>query len=453
MDHHNTTNNKGNAPIEKTERYEKLVRSLANGDRSFHKLPSDLSADEAAAVRRAALERMSGSELEGTGSYSFDAEQVSSHNCENLIGAAHIPVGTVGPIPIHGQHVDGEEEIHVPLATTEGALVASVNRGCAALRNAGGATVDVEDVGMTRAPVFRTSGIKETRKFVEWVNVHEHEIRAFTESTSRYLKLLDIRPFSFGTTVFLRFRFKSGDAMGMNMATLACDQVIEEYITPSTGIQCVSLSGNYCVDKKPAQVNAQEGRGKQIHAEVVLDASTVEKYLKTNAADLTEVQYRKNLLGSQAAGSMGMNAHHANMVAAFFIATGQDVAQVVEGSLGTTCVEQRDNGSVFFSIFMPDVPLGAIGGGTGLRTQQEALSMMNVSPDPDNPGQAAMRLAEILGATVLAGELSLMGALSSNHLASAHRTLARNTPTSVQDAQGQDIRPNNGKLQVPSEGS
>ncbi|PSQ93192.1 MAG: 3-hydroxy-3-methylglutaryl-CoA reductase, partial [Proteobacteria bacterium SW_6_67_9] len=209
------------------------------------------------------------------------------------------------------------------------------------------------------------------------------------------------------------------------MVTLACDQVIQELITPATGVDCVSLSGNYCVDKKPAAVNAQEGRGKRIFAEVELSESVLREALKTTAADLSEVQYRKNLLGSAAAGSMGMNAHYANMVAAFFVATGQDIAQVSEGAIGVTCIEPRPEDSVYVSIFMPDVPLGAVGGGTGLQTQEDALSLMNVSPDSDDPGTAVMRLTEILGATVLAGELSLMSALSSHHLASAHRELGR----------------------------
>jgi len=213
--------------------------------------------------------------------------------------------------------------------------------------------------------------------------------------------------------------------MGMNMATIACDRVIRELIEPETGVECVALSGNYCVDKKPAAINFIEGRGKRIFAEVVLDKHVLGKCLKTSARSLVEVQYRKNLLGSAMAGSMGFNAHYANMLAAFFLATGQDVAQVVEGSLGITCVELRGPESVVASIYMPDVPLAAIGGGTGLATQSEALAILGVEPDPERPGAAVMRLAEILGATVLAGELSLLAALTSRDLARAHERLGR----------------------------
>jgi len=409
------------------ERHERLAQAVADGDLPLHKLPGDLSAEEAAAIRRSSLERSTETDLDSLDEYAFDAETVSNNNCENLIGAAQVPIGAAGPVPVRGEYVS--DDVHVPLATTEGALVASVNRGCAALRAADGATVQVEDVGMTRAPVFRTSGIRESQSFIEWVEEHETDIRDHVEATSEYLSLKDLRPFKMGTTVFLRFRFSTGDAMGMNMATLACDQVIQDLIVPETDVDFVSLSGNYCVDKKPAAINAQEGRGKRIFAEAVLNVSVLHDVLKTTAADLTEVQYRKNLLGSAAAGSMGMNAHHANMVAAFFVATGQDIAQVVEGALGNTFIEPRGEDQIYVSVFMPDVPLAAVGGGTELQSQNDALSMMDVSSDPDQPGAAVMRLAEILGATVLAGELSLMGALSSHHLASAHDQLGRATPS------------------------
>jgi hydroxymethylglutaryl-CoA reductase (NADPH) len=402
-----------------------LVRSIVRGERRFHQVPKDLPPEEAAEVRRQALEQMTRTPLNNIAHHSLDVGRASHRNCENFIGVAQIPMGVVGPLRVRGKHLD--EDVYIPLATTEAALVASTNRGCTALREAGGAVVRVEDVGMTRAPVFRTSGIIQTQQFIQWIQDHEEEVRRTAEGTSRYLKLLEVRPFAFGTTVFLRFRFDSGDAMGMNMVTIACDRVVTELIEPSTGVPCVGLSGNYCVDKKPAAVNFQEGRGKRIYAEVQLEAPVLHHILKTSARDLVEVQYRKNLLGSIAAGSMGFNAHYANVVAAFFIATGQDPAHVVEGSLGVTCIEPRGPDSVFASIFMPDVPLGAIGGGTALDTQREALAVLGVSPDPERRGEAVTRLAEILGAVVLAGELSLMAAFTSQDLARAHEKLGRGT--------------------------
>jgi hydroxymethylglutaryl-CoA reductase (NADPH) len=404
---------------------DELIRSLAFGERRFHELPKDMPATEAAEIRRQALEQISQTRLDNIGHHSLDVQRAAKRNCENFFGVAQVPMGIVGPLAVRGQYADGE--FYVPLATTEAALVASTNRGCTALREAGGAVVRIEDVGMTRAPVFRTSGIAQTQQFLRWIEDNEGELRRLCESTSGYLRLLEIRPYAFGTTVFLRFRFDTGDAMGMNMATIACDRAVNEMIEPATGVPCIGLSGNYCVDKKPAAINWHEGRGKRIYAEVLLDAPILHHVLKTNARELVEVQYRKNLLGSIAAGSMGFNAHYANVLSAFFIATGQDPAHVVEGSMGITCIESRGPDAVFASVFMPDVPLGAIGGGTALDTQREALAILGVAPDASRPGEAVGRLAEIVGAVVLAGELSLMAAFTSNDLARAHEKLARGT--------------------------
>ena len=406
----------------KIAQLEDLVRELVTGRRRLHQIPGELPAELAASARRRALEQLTGAVLDKIGEYSLDAGRAATCHCENFIGAAQIPVGIAGPLTVHGEHIDGD--VWVPLATTEGALIASINRGCSAIRAAGGARVFVEDVGMTRAPAFRSTGLEQTREFLGWVAANREQMRRVAESTSRFLKLIDVRPFAFGTTIFLRFRFSSGDAMGMNMATIACDRVVRDLIEPATGVPCVALSGNYCVDKKPAAVNFQEGRGKRIHAEARLDADVLRR-LKTSAEALVEVQYRKNLLGSIAAGATGFNAHYANVLAAFFLATGQDPAHVVEGSMGVTCIEADGEGGVIASVFLPDVPLAAVGGGTRLDTQREALALLGVRADPERPGSAVLRLAEILGATVLAGELSLLAAFTSSDLASAHERLGR----------------------------
>jgi hydroxymethylglutaryl-CoA reductase (NADPH) len=410
-----------------TDNLDALVEDLVAGRRRFHELRS-LSPEDAATVRRRTLARLKGSSLEHIGSYSLDAARASSRHCENFMGVAQVPMGITGPLKILGEYVHGDEDVYVPLATTEGALIASISRGCRAVREAGGAVVRVDDIGMTRAPVFRTTGIAETQTFIAWVSEHYEEIRAVVEGTSRFLKLQEIRPQAFGSSVYLRFKFASGDAMGMNMATIACDRAVHQLIEPATGVTCVALSGNFCVDKKPSAINFLEGRGKRVFAEVVLDGSLLRSCLKTNAAAMVEVQYRKNMLGSIAAGAMGFNAHYANVLAALFIATGQDLAQVAEGAMGVTCVEARGPEGVYVSVFMPDLPLGAIGGGTGLATQSEALDVLGIATREDQPGWASMRLAEIVGATVLAGELSLMAAFTSGDLASAHERLGRGGP-------------------------
>ncbi len=409
----------------KLDRVEELVRQLVEGRLRLHQLPRDLDAVEAAEVRRRALEAMSGARLADTGSYTLDAARAASRHCENFIGISQVPVGVAGPLRIRGRHVEPSESIYVPLATTEGALIASVARGCRAIEAAGGAVVRVEDVGMTRAPVFRTRGLEQTEQFLAWLADNEERIREVTEGTSRYLRLFEVKTQAIGTSIYVRFRFASGDAMGMNMATIACDRVVRELIEPETGVPCIALSGNYCVDKKPSAINFLEGRGKRIRAEVTLSEKLLARHLKTSGAALIEVQYRKNLLGSIAAGAMGSNAHFANVLAAFFIATGQDVAQVVEGSMGVTCVEPAEGGGVLASTFLPDVPLGVVGGGTALATQREALALLGTEADPERPGAGSLRLAEILGATVLAGELSLLAAFTSGDLAGAHERLGR----------------------------
>ncbi|MCH7666373.1 MAG: hydroxymethylglutaryl-CoA reductase (NADPH) [Acidobacteria bacterium] len=413
---------------ENTE-FERLLDELVSGDRRLHELPAELPASEAARIRRIALERKLGVSLARTGEYTLDAGRAASRHCENFIGAAQIPIGITGPLSVRGRYVAPDEELYVPLATTEGALIASTNRGCRAIREAGGAVVRVEDVGMTRAPVFRSRGIEDTQRFLHWVDENQDRIREITESTSNHLELLEIRSQVFGSSIYLRFRFRTGDAMGMNMATVACDRVIRDLIEPETGLPCLALSGNFCVDKKPSAINFLEGRGKRVWAEVELSGDILEGSLRTSARDLVEVQYRKNLLGSIAAGSMGYNAHFANILAAFFIATGQDVAQVVEGSMGVTTIEARGEDGVIAAVYMPDLPLGAVGGGTALDTQAEALAMIGVSPGAGpragEKGAAAMRLAEIVGATVLAGELSLLAAFTSSDLARAHQELGR----------------------------
>lgn len=401
---------------------EDLIDALINGKCHLHQLPKTLSLEDAAHIRREALQRLSNTSLQTTGNFTFDPRQAK---CENFIGATQVPVGVVGPLLVSGQYISPQEPVYAPLATTEGALIASIARGCSALRAAGGAIVRVEDIGITRAPVFRSSGIEQTMEFLEWISDNFQRIKQVCEADSHHLKLLDITRAAVGTSIYLRFRFSCGDAMGMNMATLACDRVITGLIVPATGVQCLSISGNYCVDKKPAAINFLNGRGKRTFAEVCLTADTLSQTLKTRAEAICEVQYRKNLLGSIMAGASGFNAHHANVLCAFFIATGQDVAHVAESSMGITCIEAREDGGVYASVSLPDTPLATVGGGTGLSTQREALALMGIHPGTKPPGVDTLRLAEILGALVLAGELSILAAQASHHLAQAHQRLGR----------------------------
>src|SRR3989344_2539469 len=396
---------------------QKLVRS-----KRFHTISDSFNEKEKVVIRQKALASLTGVTLSAISSPTFDIAQVATHSCENLIGKTEIPLGLAGPLLIKGSYAKGE--YYVPLATTEGALLASINRGCVATAQSGGIQTFVEKSSMTRAPVFRTKGIKESARFISWVENHTKDMAKTVKEISEYLTLLSVTPFMIGKNVYLRFEFDTADAMGMNMVTIACDQIIRNVITPKTGVLCVALSGNMCVDKKASYLNFTRGRGHRTRAEVIIPRHVVASTLKTDPETIVEVNYRKNLLGTIAAGSFSSNAHYANIIAALFIATGQDVAHVVEGSLGITTAEM-DGKNLYFSIFLPDLPLGTVGGGTTLSTQQEALELLQVAGGGKPTGTNAKKLAEIAAATVLSGELSLLSALASSDLAKAHKRLAR----------------------------
>jgi hydroxymethylglutaryl-CoA reductase (NADPH) len=400
---------------------EDYLERLKRGSLKLYALEEELPADEAARVRRAYIEGESGIALPAIGAYTIPVDRVAKKNCENLIGAVQVPVGVAGPLPIHGEYAEGS--FFLPLATTEGALVASVNRGCSAISRAGGAEVRLFRDGMTRAPVFAASDVIHARGIVEYVHSHHDEIAAAAESTTSHGKLIGITCSVAGTSVFVRFEFDTKDAMGMNMVTIASAKAAE-LITSKTGARLIALSGNVCTDKKPAAINMIMGRGRTVAAGVKLPDSLIREVLKTDAATIAEVNMRKNLVGSARAGSFGFNAHAANIIAALFIACGQDPAHVVEGSLAITTVDPVPGG-VYVSVTLPSLPVGTVGGGTGIATQQECLQILGVAGGGDPPGSHARKFAEIIAAGVLAGELSLLGALGAQHLARAHQTLGR----------------------------
>ncbi|MDH7593584.1 MAG: hydroxymethylglutaryl-CoA reductase (NADPH) [Methanomicrobiales archaeon] len=394
---------------------------IKNGRLKLHALEQELPPEEAVKVRRSFLEDETGVSLSALGKFTIDIDRVVRRNIENMIGAVQVPVGIAGPLRVRGEHADGH--FYVPLATTEGALVASVNRGAAVITRAGGADARILRDGMTRAPVFAARDVVHAAKIAEWVTNHRDVIAGAAESTTSHGRMLGLVAYVTGTNVFVRMEFDTKDAMGMNMVTIASEKA-SELIESETGARLVALSGNMCTDKKPAAMNLIQGRGKTVIAGVFLPETLVSEVLKTDAHTLSEVNHRKNLIGSARAGSLGFNAHAANVVAAMFIACGQDAAHVVEGSSAITDAEVREGG-VYVSVTMPSLQLGTVGGGTGIDTQRECLSLLGVSGGGDPPGTNAKRFAEIVACTVLAGEISLLGALGARHLAKAHKTLGR----------------------------
>lgn len=400
---------------------DEYLRRLRDGSLKLYALEKELPPDKAVAIRRRFIEEETNTKLEHIGDLSISLDAVVKKNCENMIGTIQVPVGVAGPITIHGEYAEGS--YYLPLATTEGALIASVNRGCSLISAAGGAEVRILKDGMTRAPVFAADSIIHAKTICDWVMNHQDEIRAEAEATTRFGKLTSIDVTTGGTSVFVRMAFFTGDAMGMNMVTIASAKAAD-LISQKTGARLIALSGNWCTDKKPASINAVMGRGKTVSAGILLTNELIERVLKTTASSLLEVNARKNLVGSARAGSLGFNAHAANIIAAMFIACGQDPAHVVEGSLCITTVDSAPDG-VYVSVTLPALPVGTVGGGTGIDTQAESLRMLDVLGSGTPPGSNAKKLAEIIASGVLAGELSLLGALAAQHLARAHSTLGR----------------------------
>ncbi len=400
---------------------EDILGRVRRGELKLHSLEAELPPDEAVRVRRQFIEEESGTRLARLGSYSIPMDQVVRRNCENVIGAVQVPVGVAGPLLVLGEYAEGP--FYLPLATTEGALIASVNRGCSAITAAGGAQVRVLSDAMTRAPVFAARDIVHAREIAGWASAHVPELRAVAEATTRHGKFLGLSTSVAGTSVFIRMEFATGDAMGMNMVTIASKEAAE-LVCRETGARLVSLSGNVCTDKKPAAVNAVRGRGRSVVAGVFLPDNLVRERFKTDATTMAEVNVRKNLVGSARAGSLGFNAHAANIIAALFIACGQDPAHVVEGSLAVTTADPAPGG-IYVAVTLPALPVGTVGGGTGVATQAECLSLLGSAGGGDPPGSHARKLAEIVAAAVLAGELSLLAALGAQHLARAHQSLGR----------------------------
>ena len=398
-----------------------LADRVRDGDVRFHELEDHVDAETAATVRRRLVAERSGADLDPLGEYAFDAADAEP-NVDNMIGGVQVPLGVAGPVTVDGGALSGER--YLPMATTEGALVASINRGCAAIEAAGGATARVTKNGMTRAPAFRVADVAEADALAAWVRDNESALREAAESTTSHGELLGVTPYVVGNNVYLRFRFDTKDAMGMNMVTIATREACE-VVEAGTDASLVALSGNLCSDKKPAAVNAVEGRGRSVAADVEIPRDVVADRLHTTPEAMAEINTRKNHVGSAKAGSLGFNAHVANAVAAMFLATGQDEAQVVEGANAITTAETTAEGDLYASVSLASLEVGTVGGGTKLPTQAAGLDVLGVRGGGDPPGSNADALAEAIAVGALAGELSLLAALGSRHLASAHEDLGR----------------------------
>jgi hydroxymethylglutaryl-CoA reductase (NADPH) len=373
--------------------------------------------DDAIGKRQAFAEQYAGVQLRHVKHYSFDP-QVLQGNCELFTGVAQVPLGIAGPLRIDGEHAQGD--FLVPLATSEGTLVASYNRGIKVLNLCGGAKCTVVGDAMQRAPVFVFDDARAGRAFVHWVQEHLPQIREEAEATSSVAKLIYIDPYLANKFVYLRFNFTTGDAAGQNMvgrATFAaCSWILDNY----GGIRHFYLESNFATDKKASQINIMRTRGKRVTAEAVLQRDVLIQHMRVDPETLTYHGQVSNV-GAFLSGANNNGLHSANGITAMFIATGQDVANVAESSAGVLYAEVTPEQDLYLSITIPSLIVATYGGGTSLPTQRECLEVLGCY----GKGQVN-KLAEIVAGVVLAGEISLASAISSSDWVSSHEQYGRN---------------------------
>jgi hydroxymethylglutaryl-CoA reductase (NADPH) len=374
---------------------------------------------EAVDRRREFAEERTDATLEHVSSYSFDPALLTG-NVEQFVGVAQVPIGLAGPLLVNGEHAQGE--FYVPLATAEGTLVASYNRGMRLLHEAGGVTTTIMDDRMQRAPAFLFPSAREARAFRDWLDEHFAEIAQVAESTTTSGKLRDIEKYSASRMLFTRFNYTTGDAAGQNLTgkatQAACRWIVENY----PGIEHYFLESNFATDKKSSQVNMLRTRGKRVVAEAVVPNELVRKVMRSDTGLMFRARQVSNL-GGFMSGVNNNGAHSANGITAMFIATGQDAANVAESSAAFVHVELRDNGDYYYSVTIPSLIVATYGGGTGLATQRECLELLECY------GRDKVRkFAEIVAATVLCGELSLGSAIVAEEWVEAHDLHGRNRP-------------------------
>ncbi|MDI9630085.1 MAG: hydroxymethylglutaryl-CoA reductase [Acidobacteriota bacterium] len=375
---------------------------------------------EIVAARQRFAEETTGVQLEHLVHYSFDPG-VTAGNIENFTGVAQVPIGLAGPVQVNGEHAQGE--FLVPLATAEGTLVASYNRGIKVLNLSGGVTTTVQADCMQRAPVFVFDSAREARAFLDWIDEHLPAIREAAETTSSVARLLYIDTYLVAKFAYLRFNFATGDAAGQNMvgrATFAACSWILEQEWPRKRVRRFYLESNLATDKKASQINVMRTRGKRVTAEATIPRDVLVQHMRVEPESLHYHAQVANV-GAMLSGANNNGCHSPNGITAMFIATGQDVANVSESSAGLVYTEIAPGGDLYIAITIPSLIVATYGGGTGLPTQRECLEMLGCY------GKGKVRkLAEIVAAVALAGEISLAAAISSLDWVSSHEKYGRN---------------------------
>ncbi|MCB1044507.1 MAG: hydroxymethylglutaryl-CoA reductase [Acidobacteria bacterium] len=398
----------------------KVKDTISDADPDRVRIPADRENDYSEEIihqRQRFVENFTGVTLSHINKYSFDPS-VTQGNIENFTGVAQVPIGFAGPLKVNGEYAKGE--FLIPMATTEGTLVASYNRGIKVLNQSGGVTCSVSVDCMQRAPVFIFDNAREAREFKLWTDRHMNEIREHAEATSSVAKLLFIDTFLSNKFAFLRFNYSTGDAAGQNMvgrATFAaCSWILEQH----DNIRHFYLESNFATDKKASQVNIMRTRGKRVTAEAIIPRQVLIDIMRVEPESLVYHSQVANV-GAFMSGANNNGAHSPNGITAMFIATGQDVANVSESSAGICYAELTPERDLYLSITIPSLIVATHGGGTGLPTQSECLNILGCT------GRGSVnRFAEIVAGVALAGEISLGSAISSLDWVSSHEKYGRN---------------------------
>lgn len=380
--------------------------------------------------RREWVETKTGARLEHVGAFTLPSEEMRG-NVENPIGAVQMPLGVAGPLLVDGQYAQGT--FYVPLATTEGALVRSYERGMVAVTRSGGAQARVWIDENRIAPTFFFDDVASAHGFAETLKAGFEEIRVAAESTTRHGRLLGIECVPVGRQLIVSFSYFTADAHGMNMIAKATEEACR-YIRDELGGPRYHVMSGYCSEKRASGSILRGGKGKKVTAGVRIPPRTVKAVLHVTPGEMVEL-WHQTVLAHVAAGALGYNGHYANGLTALFVATGQDVANVANSCVGMTHFEVTEEGDLYASVTLPSLTVATVGGGTRLGTSRECLAMLGCDGSGDD-GRGALKLAEITASTLLAGELSMAGAIASGEFVEAHESLGRNRPVgSVEQAQ------------------
>lgn len=413
--------------MNKKNKTEELLKKLMSRELKIHELSNIVDENTAAEVRRNYISKKykinnNFTHIQHT---SIDMGDAAKRNISNLIGAIQIPLGFI-EINVNGQYAHGQNPVF--LATTEGRLVDGIGRAAKALQDLGISTRILKDE-MTRSIIVNAVSLNDAYMIREYVAKNKDKIKKYFSESSKHLELKSISTYVIGKTVFIRYGATTGAAMGMNMITIGAHtatlKVLDELKKKGINAEFFTESGNMCIDKKPGHINQILGRGISISAEAVIKRETVEKYFKVTPEKIAKMNYYKNYIGSSMGGAIGNNAHIANILAAIFIAYGQDLAQIVDGASGYDNIEVTDNGDLYISILLPALEIGTFGGGTVRETQKEVLTASGIYGDNDHKGETKYKFAEIIAATVLAGELNLIAAQAAQELSSSHGSIKR----------------------------